>query len=120
MNARVMQIHILPGKLQEYLAATNSLRPVLRKQSGFRALLVLCSAETPPSTNDSRETMATTISVWESLEALRASEKNLFLYQALARMMQFCKGFPQIREEEVLTCELNAPIFTHAADETQG
>jgi hypothetical protein len=40
------------------------------------------------------------------MEHMRASEKNMFLYQALARMKEYCKGFPQIHEEEVIANEL--------------
>ncbi len=54
------------------------------------------------------------------MDALRASEKNMFLYKALARVMVFCRGFPQIREEEVLASELNAPVFAHDKDATAG
>ncbi len=107
MYARVMQIHILPGKLNDYLEAVESLRPGLRKQAGFRAMIILRSAETPAKEGEEREISATTYSVWESMEHLRASEKNMFLYQALARMMVSCKGFPKIWEEEVLASELS-------------
>ena len=106
MFARIMQVQILPGKLNEFIVAAESLRPGLRKQDGFRAMMILRSAETPAKDGDDREIHATTISVWESMEHMRASEKNMFLYQALARMKASYKGFPQIREEEVIASEL--------------
>lgn len=107
MFARIMQIQILPGKLQDYLMAVESLRPGLRKQAGFRAMVILRSSETPAKKGDKREIRATTITLWESMEHMRASEKNMFLYQALARMQEHCKGFPQIREEEVIASEMD-------------
>ncbi|HEV8385707.1 MAG TPA: antibiotic biosynthesis monooxygenase [Candidatus Acidoferrales bacterium] len=108
MFARVMKLQILPGKLDDFLAVSESLRPSLRKQAGFRALLILCSPETPVKSSNEREISATTITVWDSMEDMRASEKNMFLYQALARIKAYCKGFPQIHEEEVIASELSA------------
>jgi heme-degrading monooxygenase HmoA len=106
MFARVMQMRILPGKLNDYLMAVESLRPGLRKQAGFRAMLLLRSADTPAKEGNEREIIITTYTVWETMEHMRASEKNLFLYQAVARMQEHCKGFPQIHEEEVIASEL--------------
>ena len=109
MYARVMQVRILPGKLDDFLGAVDSLMPALRKQSGFRAMMILRSAETPAKDGNDREIGATTFTIWESMEHMRASEKNLFLYQALARMKEHYKGFPQIREEELIASELGGP-----------
>jgi quinol monooxygenase YgiN len=113
MYARVAQFRVRPGQLNELLAATNSIHPELMKQKGFRALLVLrrdtppalgTKTATPPFDKSTQESpQVTTISVWNSYEDLRASEKNLFLYQALARMMTYSQGFPVIREAEVLS-----------------
>ncbi len=107
MYARITQLRVLPGKLHDYLEAVDTLRPMMRKQAGFRAILLLRSAETPAKDGDDREIVVTAVSVWETHEHLRASEKNLFLYQAIARTQAFCKGFPQIREEEVIASELD-------------
>jgi len=117
MHARVTQVHILPGKLTEFLAAVDSLRPAIPKQAGFRTLLVLCSAETPASENATRETSATIYSVWDTMEDLRASEKNLFLYQALAQIQSYCKGLWRIREEEVIASEMGTKVEARQAGE---
>ena len=106
MFARIVQVQIVPGKLKEFLVAVDSLRPGLRKQSGFRTLVILRSAETPASKGDDGEVSATSITLWDTMEHMRASEKNMFLYQALARMKAYYKGFPQIREEEVIASEM--------------
>jgi heme-degrading monooxygenase HmoA len=116
MYARVMQVHILPGKLRDFLAAVDSLTPLLKKQSGFRAMMILRSAETPSKDGDDREIVATTFTIWESLEHLRGSEKNMFLYQALARMKESYKGFPQIHEEEVIASEMIGSHLSKAGD----
>lgn len=96
MHARVTQFRILPGKLDDFRAAVQSLIPLLNRQSGFRNLIVL-------RTTDGPAPEATVISVWNSLSDLKASEKNLFLYQAISRVLEFCEGFPLIREHEVIT-----------------
>lgn len=108
MYARVTQMRILPGKLRDYLKAVESLKPGLHRQAGFRAMLILRSPETPAKDGDDREIIVTTFTIWQSMEHMRASEKNLFLYQALARMQEYCKGFPPIHEEEVIASELGS------------
>jgi heme-degrading monooxygenase HmoA len=101
MHARVTQVRIRPGKLDEFTAAVGSVLPLTRQQEGFRALFVLRNAE-------SGAQEASVISLWDSLDHLKNSEKNLFLYQALARLLTFCEGFPIIREQEVLISEFAA------------
>ena len=102
MYARVTHLQILPEKMEEFRRAMETIRPEVRKQAGFRGLVVLREGTT-------NAPEATSIAMWESLEHLRASEKNLFLYQALSRLLVLCKGFPTIREHEVLACELAPP-----------
>jgi heme-degrading monooxygenase HmoA len=100
MHARVTHFRIQPGRLREFQSAVDSLLPQLHKQKGFRALVVLHTEEgTTPEVN--------TISVWDSFGDLKNSEKNMFLYQALSRLLSFCEGFPTIREHEVLTSDFS-------------
>lgn len=101
MHARVTHARILPGKLKEFIRAVESMVPLIRKQVGFRALVVLRIKET-----GSPE--ATIVSVWDSFNDLKASEKNMFFYQALARTMAFCEGFPTVQEHKVLISEFAA------------
>lgn len=98
MHARVTQFRILPDKLEDFRSASNSILPVIRKQAGFRALVVL-------RTGEAAAPEAIVVSVWDSLDALRASEKNLFLYQAISRVLGYCEGFPLIKEHEVIVSE---------------
>lgn len=100
MYARVSEVRILPGKWTEYLDAVHSVIPILRKQVGFRAGFILRSDE------DGRPG-ALVVTLWDSLEDLKASEKNLFLYQAIARTLAFCESFPRIREHEVVVSEFS-------------
>jgi heme-degrading monooxygenase HmoA len=101
MHARVTHFRILPGRLPEFQAAVDSVLPLLQKQKGFRALLVL-------HTSEGAKPEVTNISLWESFEDLKNSEKNMFLYQALSRVLSFCEGFPSIREHEVLISDFAA------------
>jgi heme-degrading monooxygenase HmoA len=98
MHARVTQFRILPGKLEEFTQAIHSVVPAVRKQKGFRALLVLRA-------DSGAAPEGQTIAVWDSLEDLRASEKNFFFYSALAKVMACCEGFPAIAEQEVLVSQ---------------
>lgn len=95
MYARVWHVHIQPGRIEEFKDAIDSLLPAARKEAGFRAVLVLGS-------DGGKSPEATVIGVWNTLEELKASEKSLFLYQALSRVLNLCEGFPNISEEEVL------------------
>jgi heme-degrading monooxygenase HmoA len=101
MHARVTHVHIQPGKVEDFTGGLDSIVPMIRQQAGFRAMVVL--------RNDTGKTpAATVITVWDSLADLKASEKNLFLYQALSRVLSFCEEFPSIREQEVLLGEFAA------------
>jgi heme-degrading monooxygenase HmoA len=95
MHARVWHVRIQAGRTEEFISALDSLLPAARKQPGFRAALVL-------RTNEGKAPEATVIAVYKSLEDIKASEKNLFLYQTISRILSYCEGFPNIREEEVL------------------
>jgi len=101
MHARVTQFRILPGKVKEFAGAVDSVLPLIRKQVGFRALVVLRTSETPVA-------HTTVLSLWDSFDDLKNSEKNLFLYQALSRVLGFCEGFPEIHEHDVLVSEFAA------------
>ena len=101
MHARVTQVRILPGKLEDFVHAVHSILPLARQQAGFRALVVLRTAQAPVAE-------AMSVAVWDSLADLKASEKNLFFYQALSRVLTLCEGFPRISEYEVLVSEFAA------------
>lgn len=92
MYARITQLRVLPGKLHDYLEAVDTLRPMMRKQAGFRAILLLRSAETPAKDGDDREIVVTAVSVWETHEHLRASEKICFSTRPLLGRRRSAKG----------------------------
>jgi|HubBroStandDraft_6_1064221.scaffolds.fasta_scaffold83132_2 heme-degrading monooxygenase HmoA len=95
MHARVTQFSIPSEKLAEFTKALNSAIPLMRQRKGFQALLVLRVEQSNPP--DVR-----VMTIWESQQALHESENSLLFYQALARALAFAKGFPVMREEEVM------------------
>jgi heme-degrading monooxygenase HmoA len=101
MHARVWHLRILPEKLEEFKKAIRSLLLPAYKQGGFCGVVVLRGDGDPD-----KEAMV--IAVWDSLEQLKASERNLFLYQAIARILGCCEAFPTITEREVLLSEFAA------------
>jgi quinol monooxygenase YgiN len=98
MHARVWKLRIRPGKLQELRNAIDSLIPPAQRQGGFRGVLVLGSGK--KGSPD-----ATVIALWDSLEAMRASEQDLLVTQAISRLLGCCEGFPRFEEREVLASE---------------
>ncbi|HEV2386211.1 MAG TPA: antibiotic biosynthesis monooxygenase family protein [Candidatus Acidoferrales bacterium] len=100
MLARVHQFRIRPGKLEEFIAAIDSMIPLLHQQKGFKALLVL-RGETAPGVAPE----ITAITTWDSLDSLRASEENLYYYRGLAKVLAFSEGFPALQEEQVLVSD---------------
>ena len=107
MYARVWKLVILPGKVEEFAAAANSIIPILRRQVGFRGLLVLRSGP-------GEKLEATAVSAWESLVALRNSENSAF-EQMLARILPLCEHHPSMREEEVMVSEFVCQDLTDTA-----
>ncbi len=122
MYARVIEFDILPGQLDDFVDAVESLRPTLRRQPGFRAMFLLRTSGAPPpqyaspatgeDISATDEPQVTTFTIWDSYEHMRGSEKNFMLYQALARFIKHAKGFPVIREIEVLSSELGEALST--------
>jgi heme-degrading monooxygenase HmoA len=101
MYARVTQFRIQPGKVEEFQRTVRSVIPTAQKEKGFRGLFILRGGVEAPLEGH-------VISLWETLEDLRASEKSLYFYGALARVMRCCEGFPAILEQEVLCSEFRA------------
>jgi heme-degrading monooxygenase HmoA len=100
MYARVWKAGILPGKVEEFAAAINSVRPFLRGQPGFCGLLVL-------RTGPGEGLEATVLSVWSSIDDLRNSETSAF-QQAVANILSYCEHRPIMREEEVVLSEFSS------------
>jgi heme-degrading monooxygenase HmoA len=108
MHARVTQFSIPTEKLEEFRNALNSAIPLMRQRKGFQALLVLrVEGSNPPDVR--------VMTLWESQEALHESENSLAFYQALARGLVFAKGFPVIREEEVMLYDFGQAASASAA-----
>lgn len=112
MHARVTQFHIAPDQLTQFLSTVQAAIPHARQQNGFRGLLVL-RGDGGPSSIDVR-----VMSLWNSIEDLRAGEQNFYFYQALAKVMSAAKGFPLIESQEVLLADLGSPTraAAHGSD----
>ena len=104
MYARVWKFSVLPENLQPFAAACRSVGVVNNSREGYRGLLVLRGG--PLDSPD-----ATVVSLWDSLEALRASENDQF-QSAVAEALACCKPGAVLREEEILVCDLAAPERT--------
>ena len=84
MYARVWQLRIRPGRTEEFKATLDSLHPTAERQPGYRGFVALGSSK-------EKAPEVTVISLWDSLEAMRESERNMFLMQAISRLLGCCK-----------------------------
>jgi hypothetical protein len=64
----------------------------------YRGVLALASGK-------SESPDVTVVALWDSLQAIRASESNLFLTQAISRFLACCDGLPHITEQELLASD---------------
>jgi quinol monooxygenase YgiN len=71
MHARVSQLHVRPGKVQDFQEILSSLVELARQHEGYRGVLALASGK-------SESPDVTLVALWDSLEAMRVSEDNLF------------------------------------------
>jgi hypothetical protein len=101
MHARVWQLHIRPGKLQDFQTALSSLVDLAHRQEGYRGVLALAS-------DKSEAPDVTLVALWDCLAAMRASENNLFLTEAISRYLVCCEGLPHITEQEILATDFIA------------
>jgi heme-degrading monooxygenase HmoA len=99
MHARVWQLHIRSGKVQDFQDTLSSVVDLARQQGGYRGVFALASGK-------SESPEVTVVALWDSLQAIRASENNLFLTQAISRFLACCEGLPHITEQEVLASDL--------------
>jgi antibiotic biosynthesis monooxygenase (ABM) superfamily enzyme len=101
MPAHVWQLHVRPGKVQEFQAILSSLIELAREQGGYRGIVALASGK-------SESPDVTLVALWDSLEAIRASENNLFLTQAISRFLVCCEGLPHIMEQKLFASDFIA------------
>jgi antibiotic biosynthesis monooxygenase (ABM) superfamily enzyme len=101
MPAHVWQLHVRPGKLQDFRDILSSLVELAREQGGYRGIVALASGK-------SESPDVTLVALWDSLEAIRGSENSLFLTQAISRFLDCCEGLPHIMEQELLTSDFIA------------
>jgi len=101
MHARVWQLQIRTGKVQDFQTILSSVVDLARQQKGFRGVLALASGK-------SEAPEVTVVVLWDSLQAIRATENNLFLTAAISRYLPCCEGLPHITEQEVLASDFIA------------
>jgi heme-degrading monooxygenase HmoA len=101
MHARVWQLQIRTGKVRDFQAILSSVIDLARQQEGYRGVLALASGK-------SEAPDLTVVALWDSLNAIRATEKNLFLIEAISRFLACCEGLPHITEHEVLASDFIA------------
>jgi len=96
MHARVWRIRILPGKTEEFVTSLRVLSNQARgRHPGYCGYLLL-----GPAGDDTPDT--TLIALWDSFDAMRQSERNFLVTQALAHLIQFSESMPHIVERPVL------------------
>jgi antibiotic biosynthesis monooxygenase (ABM) superfamily enzyme len=101
MHARVWQLRIRPGKVRDFQTILSSVIDLARKQGGYRGGLALAASK-------SESLDVTLVALWDSLEAMRASENNLFLTEAISRFLACCEGLPHITEQQLLASDFIA------------
>jgi hypothetical protein len=101
MHARLWQLHLRPGMVQDFRDILSSLVELARLQEGYRGVLALASGK-------SESPDVTLVALWDSLETIRASENNLFLTEAISRYLVCCQGLPHITVQELLASDFIA------------
>jgi hypothetical protein len=101
MHARVWQLHLRSGRVQDFQDTLSSVVDLARQQGGYRGVFALASGK-------SESPEVTLVALWDSLELMRASENNLFLTQAISRFLACCEGLPHITEQEVFASDFIA------------
>jgi heme-degrading monooxygenase HmoA len=69
MHARVWQLHLRPGRVQDFQNILSSLVELAHEQDGYRGVLALASGK-----SDSPD--VTLVALWDSLEAGNARSYN--------------------------------------------
>jgi quinol monooxygenase YgiN len=95
MHARSTHYIVKPEKYDDFVSSISQSVNLMRQQKGFHSILVLrVEGTNPPELR--------IMSIWESQKALQESERNVYFYQAVSRVLAFSSGFPRIVEEEIV------------------
>ena len=99
MYARILKVQMQPGKVDEALELyQNEVGPAARQQTGFQQLLLLVNRQ---------DSTGISISVWETLDDLAASEASGYLQEQLAKFTHiFVPDLQPVRE----TYEVGAQV----------
>jgi quinol monooxygenase YgiN len=94
LHARVTVWKFKPGKRAEAIKVVEDSLDEIRKNKGFRALLTLLSTDDPNG--------ATVIAVWDSEEALKASQETIYR-KVSAKAMALSEKPPELKNMEIPT-----------------
>jgi quinol monooxygenase YgiN len=94
MYARVWHLRIRPGKIQEFKRAIDSFVPFARQRRGFLGILPLYSS-------GRRASETTLVALWETLDAMRTSERAGHVSRAISRFLSCCDASPRIEKYEI-------------------
>jgi len=94
MHARVGQFHFSPDRFSEAIRLIrDEVTPRMRGEAGFRRSLVAA---------DERKSKVVSISIWDSEEAMRASERpDGYFPEAMMKLAPLFIGSPVIEHYEV-------------------
>ena len=101
MYARIWHLQIKHGMIKEFKAALDTVIRLARSEEGYFGVIALTSGR--PDAPEVR-----IVASWDSPEAARQSEQDLFLMKAMTRYMECCEGVPVMLEKEVLASDFAA------------
>ena len=93
MYARMLNLEVQPGKLEEVLAVIRSdVGPVLTRQRGFKDWLLL---------TDANRNKLVSITLWETMADLTEGEMSEAYQMEAAKVIQLLNKPPLVEEYEV-------------------
>jgi len=101
MYARIWHLQLKHGMMKEFKEALDTIIHLVRREDGYFGVIALTSGR--PEAPEVR-----IVALWDSPEAVRQSEQDLFLMQAMTRYMACCEGVPIMLEKEVLAADFAA------------
>jgi hypothetical protein len=84
--------------MEEFKRAIDSFVPFAQRRRGFLGILPLYSG-------GRRASETTLVALWETLGAMRASERAGLVSQAISRFLSCCDGSPRIEKLEISASE---------------
>jgi len=93
MHARVTTVRIQPDKVEEVLEiGRSSVAPAAREQQGFKGLFLLTNSDMGKGIS---------VTLWETEEALRASEESGYYQEQMGKLANFLVAPPEKEDYKV-------------------